>query len=293
MNQIFVGSKAGTIVPLRRNNIIDLYLKDLRKVPILTPEEERKLFIEYNNGNTKARDEIIYRNQRFVVTIAKTFAQDERVMDLIEEGNIGLMRAFEKYDVNSGNRFCSYAVYYIRRAILSYLNNECPMVQRSNNGKIGAKIPAIKEKFLMDNGRYPTESEIIDILKKEYKIKVKNKSDIYDVRTDSINQPMSSDSDSDSIEDGSIDYNDKTSSHNEYTDIEEKDYAKEIVNQLLNCLNKRERIAVTKFYGIGCSREYSIDEISEDMGLTRERVRQLIKKSETVMRGAAKQAYTI
>ena len=155
------------------NNVVHTTLsnnftREISHIPTLTPQEEKALFKEYAESkkreaaskdiNTikkereiqvKIRQEVISRNQRFNYAIAKRYNSNELLMDLVSVGAIGMHEAFENFDYNEDNpvRFCTYAVYYIRRAINAYLNKDNLMVKTTNSNKIIPKVKKIRNKF--------------------------------------------------------------------------------------------------------------------------------------------------
>lgn len=257
-----------------RNNLIDTYLDEIRKDKILTADEERALFAEYEKTkDKKIKDEIIRRNQRFVFAIAKRYAIDDKLMDLIEEGNIGLLIAFDNYDYHTGNRFCSYAVWYIRREINSYLINKDNIIRKSNSVKTATRVNRIRNAYFAENGRYPSEEEIIKILKNKYGIIINNKIDLVDLTVMGLNDAYD-DSDNSSFENSS-EFNLKTSVNNDYKTEEDNEYSNAIISYLLNSIKSRDRKIIKMAFGIGYLKEYTNEEIANELGLTKERVRQI------------------
>lgn len=273
-----------------RNDTINSYLKDINKYPVLSADEENELIslIRENNEHSKEyRDKLISSNQRFVFAIAKRYCSDERVLDLVDEGNIGLMEAIDKYDPTVGVRFLSYAVWYIRRSINYYLINDNLMIKKSNNMKLGTKTSTIENKFFCENGRYPSDNEIIDILKNEYDIDINNKIDVIEVKTNSINSTLTEDNTSCTVENSS-EFVDKTASYNDYEKQMEKEHATKTVEHYLSFLNERNATILKMSYGIGYNKEYTNYEIAEELGLSSERVRQLKTESMQKLQKAAK-----
>ena len=160
-----------TIYSNWNENVIS-YLNVIRRYEVLTPEEEVATFEIIKNGtekeSTAARQKIIMSNQRFMYAVAKEYAKGNDIMDIINEGNKGMNDAIDRFDITRGMRFISYAVWYIRRAIVSHITNEGVMVRSTNKQKLMGILPRIKEKFYQDNQREPEPYEIIEILDKEY-----------------------------------------------------------------------------------------------------------------------------
>lgn len=270
-----------------RTGIINSYLDEIRKYKVLTTEEEKGLFFrirEYND--MAAREKIINSNQRFVFAVAKRYAADDRLMELVEEGNIGMIKAIDSYDYTKDTKFISYAVWYIRREINAYLINEDVLVRKTNNVKTGTRINKIKSKFYCENGRYPTNEELIEIFGENYGIKIQDVSDLLDIKFDSINATFDSD-DSCEFENSPL-FIEKTASENLYEKEIENDYNTSLSATMMSVLNERERTITEMSFGIGYNKEYTNQEIAEELELSTERVRQLRNEALGKMRKAYK-----
>ena len=157
---------------INADHSISAYLKEINKYKVLTASEEADLIKKMRNGDLDARNHLIAANQRFVYAVAKRYGNDDNVLDLVNEGNIGLMQALDTFDASKGNRFLSYAIWYIRREINAYLNNDNLLIRKTNNTKTIYKLSKIKEKFYAENNRYPDVDEIAAILEAEYGFKI-------------------------------------------------------------------------------------------------------------------------
>ena len=270
---------------LDRTRSIADYLHDIKQYPLLTEDEENELILRIKDGDEEARNKLINCNLKFVFAVAKCYASDDKLLDLVNEGNIGLMTAIENYNVNSNNRFLSYAIWYIRRSINYYLINDNLMIRRTNNAKVSTKLHNINNGYFCTNGRYPTESEVIDILEKEYNIKIQHESDLYDLKTESINSTF--DDDESNTYENSKEYIIKTSSFNTYEkEIEEEDNAF-LVEKYLSIFKERERQILEMKFGLGAYRNTPYEnngDIGEVVGLSSERVRQILNKCIKKMR---------
>ena len=235
----------GSFTP--RTDGLNTYLNEIRKYPLLSPEEEIELIYQVMDGNNEAREKLINCNQRFVFAIAKRYASDDTVMDLIDEGNVGLITAIEKYDDTKGVRFLSYAVWYIRRAITYYLANDNLLIKRTNNMKIGTKLSKIKNRFFCENGRYPSDDEIIDFMKKDFNVDIQKESDVFDITADSINDFLD---DEENTKENTKMYNQRTASYNDYEEIMDKEHNKAVIEKLLSVLNDRDRTIMKMAFGI-------------------------------------------
>lgn len=297
----FVNKKIGNVTGktggfIEKTIINDGFVSDLRKIKPITAEQERELFIAIDESKKRVeaakgqdnyiqvktiedkiqldlRNEIIARNQYLNYAIAKRYNNTDNVMDLVNVGAIGMIEAFDKYDYTQNVRFCTYATYYIRRAINAYLNKENLMIRTTNDSKLISKVKNIENIFFAKEGRYPTTAEIKYILAKDYNINNIDELDLSMADITSIDANISSDDDF-AVRD-SLAYNSKTASYNEIIDNEEVEDNKNIINNLLKLLSERERIIITMSTGYGYDREYKDYEIAEIVNLTSERVRQL------------------
>jgi len=298
----FVNKKIGNITGktggfIEKSVINDGFVSDLRKIKPLTAEQERELFIaieeskkrilaakdtdDYirikaveDNIQINLRNEIISRNQYLNYAIAKRYDNTDNVMDLVNVGAIGMIEAFEKYDYTQEVRFCTYATYYIRRAINAYLTKENLMIRTTNDAKLISKVKKIENTFFATEGRFPSPVEIKDILAKEYNIKNIDDLDLSLANINSIDDNMNTD-DNKFIVENTIDYNSKTASYNNYENVEDIEDKQNTINIILNNLSERERIIITMYTGYGYDREYKDSEIGEVVNLTSERVRQI------------------
>lgn len=256
------------------------YLKDVRKYEVLTIDQERALFERIKQGDESAKNELVKANQRFVLAVAKRFSMGDNIMDLVQVGNIGMLQAIEKFDPNKksidGNpiRFLSFAAWFIRREISFYIVNNTSLIRKTNNVKTIFKVNKVKNNFFLENGRFPSVEELSDIIDKEYGIKIKDPSYLYDVETKYLNNNYNEDNKKDTFETSSV-FNEKSSSENEYLDKIERENDKAVVGMLLDILKPRERTIVERLYGINSDRQYTIEEVASELGLTRERVRQI------------------
>lgn len=255
-----------------RTDAINQFLRQINKYKVLSSAEERELFKRIKNGDESAREEIIKHNQRFVFAVAKTYANDERVLDLVNEGNIGLMQAIDSYDYTKENRFLSYAVWYIRRSINAYIVNDEMFIQKTNNTKTIYQVGKLRTKFFSMYGRYPIEEELLELLK-EKGVKISDISDLYELKINSISTTYD-DEDGNAFENSPM-FTSKTYTTNEYeTDIE-KEYDSAMSGMLMSVLDERERTIIEYAFGIGYAKSYTNNEIGEIMGMSAERIRQL------------------
>lgn len=265
------------------DHTISTYLKEINKYKVLSATEEADLIDKMQHGDEEAKALLVAANQRFVYAVAKRYGNDDNVLDLVNEGNIGLMQALETFDSSKGNRFLSYAIWYIRREINAYLNNDNLLIRKTNNSKTVYKLAKIKQKFYAEHNRYPDVDEIAAILEEEYGIKIKDKTDLLDITTTSISTCFD-DEDSRAFENTPY-FTERTAVENEYQVDMEKEHSSVLSGVLMSILTEREQTIVKMAFGIGYNKEYTNAEIGEELGMSSERVRQLkngaIKKMQT------------
>ena len=157
-----------------------LYFKQIGNYPLLTPEEEIELITAAQNGDNKAREKVINSNLRLVVSIAKKYHKNAGMsfLDIVQEGNIGLMKCIDKYDPNAGYRFSTYATWWIRQAISKAIINKSNTIRMpAHMFDLSSKINKASQKLLNDLGREPTDDEIAQ----ELEIKVEKIKDILNI----------------------------------------------------------------------------------------------------------------
>lgn len=256
----------------RESASLDKYLQEIGKEELVSPEEEVELAQRIRKGDKAALEKLTRANLRFVVSVAKQYQnQGLSLPDLINEGNLGLIKAAEKFDETRGFKFISYAVWWIRQSILQALAEQSRIVRLPLN-QVGAlnKINKALQKFEQENERQPSTaelSEMIDVPKDKI-------SDTLRVsgRHVSVDAPFVEGEDNSLLE---VLPNDDSPSAdkglvNESLNIE--------IERALSTLSSREREIIKSFFGIGCQ-EMTLEEIGEHFGLTRERVRQIKEKA--------------
>ena len=282
-----------------RNDLTQAYLRDIKKYPLMTKQEEMDLFTKYEdsverlksvqsmeNGPQKAsiiareekiqndlRNEIIMRNQRFNFAVAKRYDNNEILMDLVNVGTIGMYEAFEKFDYREGIRFCSFAVWFIRRAINAFLIKENLTVRTTNNTRYMPKVRKIENEFFLKNGRKPSGTEVMDILLEKYGVEVAAESDIYGVKVESIDASLGEDDDF--TYEKCSEFAVATAIENGFEEEVENESLSAATKRALSILNDREKTILCMSAGYGYTKEYKDKEIAEVLGLTSERVRQL------------------
>ena len=256
----------------RESDSLDKYLQDIGHEELLTLDEEVELAQRIREGDSKALENLTRANLRFVVSVAKQYQnQGLSLPDLINEGNIGLIKAARKFDETRGFKFISYAVWWIRQSILQAIAEQgrpvrLPLNQVSSVNKINKAL----NKFEQENERRPSVEEIASSTDlPQEKIEEAIKANTKQV---SMDAPFK-DGEESSLAD--VLYSEDSPS----TDAELlKQSLREEMAMALSVLNERERNVITAFYGIGQA-EMTMDEIGKKFGLTRERVRQIRERA--------------
>ena len=256
----------------RESASLDKYLQEIGHEELITVEEEVELAQRIRKGDRKALEKLTKANLRFVVSVAKQYQnQGLSLPDLINEGNLGLIKAAEKFDETRGFKFISYAVWWIRQSILQAIAEQSRIVRLPLN-QVGSvnKINKIANRFEQEHERRPSADEIGDFVdlpedKIEDALKVST-------RHVSMDAPFS-----DSEENSLLDILPNTDSPDTDFELVMESLRNEI-NRALLTLNERERHIIEAFFGIN-QPEMTLEEIGEKFGLTRERVRQIKEKA--------------
>lgn len=261
-------------------NIYGIYLKDIRKYGTIDDAKTREYLKTYHNGTIKeknlAKERIVGTHQRFVCSIANKFSQNGNLMDLISEGNIGLMLAIDKYDVNSEVKFTTYATYWIRKTIMGYITVEEPMVAPNNAIKLATYLPKFRQEFWFKNQRYPTAEETQEGLRKKHNLNFANKEDLIAFESMSIDEKYGEDENGQEFMESNA-YTSKTATC-DADDLVRKEDAKITVRKILSKLSDREAYIIKCVYGIdGASK--SMNDVANEVGISYERVRQIAVNS--------------
>ena len=256
----------------RESESLDKYLQEIGKEELLSTDEEVELAQRIKKGDRQALDRLTKANLRFVVSVAKQYQnQGLSLSDLINEGNMGLIKAAEKFDETRGFKFISYAVWWIRQSILQAIAEQSRIVRLPLN-QVGSvnKINRMLSKFEQENERRPSVDEI---------------SEQIDLPEDKVGEAMLANTRHVSVDAPFVDGED-----NSLLDVLVNDDApmadrqlvaeslRSEISNVLKTLNERERCVIRAFYGIG-EPEMTLEEIGNKYGLTRERVRQIKEKA--------------
>ena len=252
---------------------VEHYINIARRYAFLSKEEEYELFQKMRKGDESAKDKIAGSFQLFVYAIAKRYVtKGIDIMDLVEEGNVGLLESMEKFNPDSGNRFISYAVWMITRRIMNFCKNN-NVVKRGSGDRYSYKTNKIRNRFLCLNGREATNEELTDILKEEYGVEIADPDCLDEIVTLYLENKISDSEDERDLL-STPEVSEKTCSYNGYEDVAEREDAKILVEKYLSSLDARSEYILRHYYGIGCEEE-CVDVIAENMGVCNERVRQL------------------
>lgn len=256
-----------------RGELLDRYLKEVAREDLLTIEEEVELAQAIRQGNQRALDKLVKANLRFVVSVAKQYQnQGLDLIDLINEGNIGLIKAAEKFDETRGFKFISYAVWWIRQSILQAIAEHARIIRLPLN-QVGTlnKINKTITRFEQKQERKPTTAELaleLDIPEEKIAEILKLSG-----RSISVDAPFSEGEDNTLLDTMTSDSTPKT----DHTLMNES-LARDI-NLVLNKLSRREAEIIKLAFGLDGGGEKTLEEIAMQYGLTRERVRQIKEKA--------------
>ncbi|MBN2521008.1 MAG: RNA polymerase sigma factor RpoD/SigA [Bacteroidales bacterium] len=258
----------------RTDEAVNRYFQEISKYDLIPVEEEVELTIRIKNGDIQALEKLVTANLRFVVSVAKQYQnRGLSLPDLINEGNVGLVKAAQKFDEKRGFKFISYAVWWIRQAIIQAISEQSRIVRLPLNkvasiNKIAKAFPVLEQKFQ----REPTDNEIADVL---------------DIREEEVNT-------SNRIKKNQLSFdapisNNEVDGFNLYDIINEnnlpspdanllKESLKYEIDNALDKLTKREAAIIKMSFGLNNTHPLSLNEISQKQGITSERVRQIRRK---------------
>lgn len=260
---------------------VRLYLREIGKIPLLSNEEEAELAKKIVEGNKKAKDKMVEANMRLVVSIAKRYSgRGLDFLDLIQEGNTGLLRAVEKFDPEKGFKFSTYATWWIRQAITRAIADQARtiripvhMVETIN------KVLRTTRKLTTELNREPTTEEIakeldMEVDKIEYVMRIKQ-----DIA--SLDASVGRDGDDeDSVLGDFVEDEERVSPE----DSAANQILKEQLAKIINTLSDREQKIIKMRFGIGGERPHTLEEVGYEFSVTRERIRQIEAKALSKLR---------
>ena len=279
------------------DDTVSLYLNEMDRVPLLTRQEEislakkmeagraaREKMLDFTGSNAEmaalqkqvtegryAREHLVKANIRLVVNIAKKYRRySSSFLDLIQAGNVGLIRAVDKFDYTKGNRFSTYATWWIRRSVLRHLNQKERNIRLPNylSTKI-RKIHKVRKELTIKHSRTPTMDEVgkvLDISGEEVQRLLE-----YSQHTISLDEPVGEDGDT-----YLQNYIENKNAPNPFSEVRQNLLSEDVLDAL-NVLTEREAQILTLRFGLGGSRQHTLKELGEIFGITRERIRQIQK----------------
>ena len=265
---------------------LDLYLKEINNTPLLTREQERDLAKRIRKGDEKALHALVKANLRFVVSIAKQYVnQGLSLADLVNEGNLGLIKAAYRFDEKRGYKFISYAVWWIRQAMLQALAEQSRIVRLPLN-RAGTlyRIGKAARQLDQELGRNPEVSEIAEKLKLPHD-EVRDTMQIANSHL-SLDASFSNDQEENSLVDYLADDNLEAPDEQTYVNALSDDMQK-----ALDTLTDRERQILSLYFGIVGEEPLTLEEIGKRMNLTRERIRQIKEKAILRLRHNSRSKY--
>lgn len=263
----------------RESPSVEKYLQEIGKVSLISPEEEAQLFALAKKGDRTAFEKIVKANLRFVVSVAKQYqGHGLSLPDLINEGNLGLIRAVEKFDDTRGFKFISFAVWWIRQNIIQAIAMQARMVRLPIN-KVSLKGRIQRTQSILEQhlDRTPSAEEIAETL--DMDVEDVNASLSTGSQHLSLDLPISEDEDNtliDTIANTNAESVDSKVNYNESLKTE--------LERAFQTLNEKQRKTICYFFGIGIDHPMSLDDIAKKFDLTPERVRQIKDKAITKLR---------
>ena len=252
------------------NEAVREYLKSIRNIPLLSEEDEYKIAIAAANGDENARQIMITSNLRLVVKVAKTYigrSSNLSFLDLIQEGNMGLMRATEKFDAEKGFRFSTYATYWIKQAISKAIIDQSRAVRLPAHiinelNKFNKAIRDLSQQY----GRTPSDKELAEYLN----VSVKKISEYYTISKEPCSLDVTIDEDEDTAMIDLIADENAT----KFMDIDDLSI-RDTIYSVLNTLSERERKIIELRFGFTDGRQHTLEEVGKEFNITKERIRQL------------------
>lgn len=252
------------------SDALGLYLREIGREKLLTPDEEVQLARRIKRGDKAARERMITANLRLVVKIATDYANmGLPLTDLISEGNIGLMKAVERFDPKKGGKLSTYAVWWIKQSIKRALANQSKMIRVPvHQGEKMAKVRRLAERMTIDLGREPSDEELADEV------------GLTAAKVAELKTPASRPASLDALigqGNGDTALGEVIPDENAadpFLELREKDLREGLAG-LLSVLTPRERTIMRLRYGLGGARERTLEEIGVKLGITRERIRQI------------------
>jgi RNA polymerase primary sigma factor len=258
----------------RESESLEKYLQDIGKIPLITPEEEVQLASLIRSGDRKALHRLVNANLRFVVSVAKQYQnQGLPLSDLINEGNLGLIKAAQKFDETKGFKFISYAIWWIRQSILQAITEQAKLIRIPiNKGGLNVKINKAFQALEQQFEREPTPEELAELLNLE--LSEVTHSIASNVRHVSIDTSVKEGEDVsllDVLENTNAEKADARVAHKQSLKIE--------LDRSLEILTQKQKTILCYYFGIGLDEPVSLENIGLKFNLSRERIRQIKDKA--------------
>jgi RNA polymerase primary sigma factor len=284
------GNKRGILITesitTRESASFKAYLRDISQIDLFeTPEKEMECALKVLDGNEKAKDELVRRNLRFVVSVAKKYqGPNASLEDLVNQGNMGLYEAAARFDPTRGAKFISYAVWYVRKEILLYISTNGSTIKLPSNRlnqlpKFNNAVNEVSQRL----GREADIEDLIDNLDNYTEREIENLMEVKTIGTSSMDKMLSGDGDGgtlhDVLENPDAPATDSLMINNQN---------EEVFNNLLSTLTPKQEDVIRMYFGIGYEYGRNLDEIGTEMGVSRERVRQIKERSLRILRKKSK-----
>jgi len=266
----------------RENSSFIQYMREVNEIPLLTPAQETELAKKAVNGDKLAAEELVVKNLRFVISVAKQYATDKiSLEDLVNEGNIGLIKAVEKFDITKGYKFISFAVWWVRKLMMEYVSNygktvRIPANRINEMSKLNKYISAVEQKncHKVDIeeiiSEFPTEFASDDFVLLD---------SLSNFKVDSLDREIHSDEgNSTSVSDLMFDENADDTDY-----LLGKSDIKSEINAALSTLKPRNKQIMEMLFGLNGYPAMTLQEVGDEIGLTREMIRQVKEKSLKLM----------
>ena len=280
MRQLKISNK---ITDRSSSQAFNQYLSDVRAIkPFDSPTEEYECAVKAFNGDSEAIDELVTRNLKFVISVAKQYSSSKLPLEeLVNEGNYGLIEAASKFDPTRGFKFISYAVWYIRKGIVDYITKNSRTIKIPSN-KVAKLAKLKKELEIIEriNNRPATINDIMSYEDSEFDINdISLLMSIESMNISSLDSPISQDNDSGSLIDVIEDQSANRADHL----VNDNDF-KTIIDLIMNKLSDKQRQIIFYSYGLGGGEPLSLIEIGDKMEMSREGVRQVREKALKLLR---------
>lgn len=251
-------------------NGLQVYMKQIREIPLLTADQEKELAIKYQSGDKKAKDKLVTSNLRLVIMAAKKYNMHTSLSfdDLVQEGNMGLIRAVDSFDSTKGWRFSTYAMYWIKQAISrAILNNSRAIRIPVHMLELKSKYGKVHKELLEELQREPTTEEIAVRMKLEIK-KVKEIENL-------IKEPVSLNTTLNDEDDGTLEDLIADPNQDRPDDRIDNEFRAKAINAVLETLDEREKNIIIARYGLNGAKAKTLEELGAEYKLTKERIRQI------------------